>query len=110
MKQQPLLMDELTDVQRVSLVSLIQHPGWKVVELFHTSACQRATEAVIKVDPEEANSEKIISVRQFKARERNEFSGLILGSVQYHIDVVAQGQKEETEKAPTNPILGNNKQ
>jgi hypothetical protein len=106
MKQVPLLADELTDTQRVSLVSLIQHPGWQIIELLHTSACKRATEAVIKCDPvEDQNYDQKVKALQSKARERNEFSGLILGSVQYHIDVLAQQQKEDSEKAPNNPIL-----
>lgn len=107
MKQQPILMNDLTDIECVSLTSLVMQPGWKVVERLHGEACKRATEAVIKLDPvEEERYEQKLAALQSKARERNEFSGLILGSVQYHIDAVAEKQREDTEKAPSNPILG----
>jgi hypothetical protein len=106
MAQQPLLMNDLTDIQRASLASLVQQPGWAVVELMHMDACKRATEAVIKLDPEEADHRRKLELRQLKARERNEFSGLILNSVQYHIDAVTEKQREDGEKPTNNPIVG----
>lgn len=105
MKQEPLLMHELTDIERVALQSLIQQPGWKVIEKLHETACRRATEAVIKVNPEEEGYERLLTALQSKARERNEFSGLILRSVQYHIDVMVEKDKEDNQKPPENPIL-----
>jgi len=109
MKQKPLMMDELTPVKRASLASLVAHPGWAVVEELHMDACKRATEDVLKANPEETGYEQILKARQLKARERNEFSLLILGSIQWHIQA-AQGQTQEQEaKAPQNPILATGK-
>jgi hypothetical protein len=104
MKQKPLMMDELTPLKRAALTSLVTHPGWAVLEELHMDACKRATEEVLKADPEETGYDQKVKARQLKARERNEFSLLILGSVQWHIQA-AKGQVQEQEaKAPENPI------
>lgn len=106
MKQTPLLMGELSDVQRVSLASLVQHPGWAVVELMHTTACERATAAVIKIDPvEDEGAERKIPLLQLRARERNEFSLLILKSIAHHIEAEQFEQQQKEEKPEENPIL-----
>jgi hypothetical protein len=105
MKQEPLMADELVPGERAALASLVLHPGWSVVEKLHFSAVRRATEEVIKVNPEETGADKVIGIRQLRARERNEFSLLILNSIQWHIQS-AQGITQEQEaKAPQNPIL-----
>jgi hypothetical protein len=105
MKQEPLMMDRLTPGKRAALAGLVQHPGWAVVEELHMDACKRATEDVLKANPEETGYDQLVKARQIKARERNEFSLLILKSVEWHIQA-AQGQAEEEEaKAPQNPIL-----
>jgi len=105
MKQQPLMMDELTSVERASLASLVQHPGWNVLEKLHLYACKRATEDAIKANPEEVNYDQISKVRLLRARERNEFSSLILGSVEWHIQAAQMQTQEQEAKPPENPIL-----
>lgn len=111
MKQQPLLMNELTPVERAALTSLVSHPGWGVVEKLHFDACKRATEDALKANPEEENYDQISRARLLKARERNEFSLLLLGSVEWHIKAAQEQVREQDAKAPENPILkGNNKQ
>jgi hypothetical protein len=105
MKQKPLMMDELTPVKRAALASLVSHPGWGVVEELHMDACKRATEDVLKQDQGEEGSERKILTLQAKARERNEFSLLILRSVQWHIQAAQGQEQEENAKAPENPIL-----
>lgn len=110
MKQQPLLMNELTPGKRAALASLVSHPGWAVVEEMHFDACKRATEDALKANPEEANYDQISKVRLLKARERNEFSLLILSSIDWHIKAAQQQIIEQEEKPPENPILkGNNR-
>ena len=105
MKQTALMADELTPTQRASLASLLGHPGWLVVEELFMSACKRASDDVLKQDPTEEGSDRIIIKLQLRARERNEFSLLVLNSIQWHIKA-AEMQVEEKEQEPTkNPIL-----
>lgn len=106
MKQQPLLMEDLSDIKRAALTSLVQHPGWPVIEELHMAACKRATEDVLKQDPAEEGTDRKILALQLKARERNEFSLLILGSVQWHIQAAQQQQQDIEAKPQQNPILG----
>jgi hypothetical protein len=108
MKQSVLLADELTDVERASLASLAQHPGWRVVEKLHTEACKRATEAVIKLDPTEEGYQRKLVALQSKARERNEFSLLILGSVSLHIEAAKQKLTPEEKIEPNRIVKGLN--
>lgn len=107
MKQTVLLAEELQDVERALLATMVTHPGWAIVEKLHTSACQRATEAVIKLDPTEEGYERKLVALQSKARERNEFSLLILGSVRQHVAYAVEQKKQEAEpeKQQSNPIL-----
>src|SRR2546430_15840684 len=104
MKQKPLMMDELTPLKRASLASLVQHPGWAVVEELHMDACKRATEDALKANPEEANYDQVSRVRLLRARERNEFSLLVLGSVTWHVQAAQRQAQEQEAKAPENPI------
>lgn len=102
---EPLLRDGLTEIQRVSLASLKQHPGFKVLEQLHFDACTRATEALVRLSPEEENYQQKLSARQIKARERSEFSLLILGSIDWHIAAASVPQQEAEEKPEGNRIL-----
>lgn len=100
----PLLANELTEAQKVSLASIKQHPGYAVMELLFMSACKRATEDVIKIDPQDEGYERKLKALQSRARERNEFSLLVLRSIDWHVESVAS-QKEEESKPETNPIV-----
>lgn len=104
MNQAPLLADQLTAAQRAALASLIQQPGWAVIEEMHMAACRRATEDVLKQDPAEQGADKRIIALQLRARERNEFSLLVLGSVEWHAKTLATQQQEAEEKPVDNPI------
>jgi hypothetical protein len=98
MKQSILLDGEITLTEIASLAALVQHPGWKVVEKMHTAACKRATEAVIKCDPvEDEGYDRKVKALQLKARERNEFSMLVLGSIELHVQSL-QSQSEPEAK------------
>jgi len=104
MKQTILLDGELTPTEIASLAALTLQPGWKVLERMFTAACTRATEAVIKCDPvEDEGYDRKVKALQLKARERNEFSMLILGSVDLHVQSVQQ--QSEPEAVQENPIL-----
>lgn len=85
--QTPLLSEGMTEAKRVALASLKQHPGFSVLEEMHMEACKRANEDVIKLDPQDEGYERKLKALQLRARERNEFSLLILRSIDYHTEI-----------------------
>jgi len=101
----PLLSDELTEAQKVLLLGLKQHPGYLVFELMLGAACKRATEDVIKLDPIEEGYERKLKALQSKARERNEFSLLVLKSIDWHSQGVAIEKREQKEEPEQNRIV-----
>lgn len=107
----PLLMEaeELTPIERVNLSQLRTHPGFPVLEKLLATACKRATEAVVKLDPMDEGFERKLKALQQKARERNEFSMLVLASIEWQDQYVKSmeevaGEKVNPESAQ-NPIL-----
>jgi len=81
----PLLCDDLQLVEKVTLSSLVQQPGYSVLTKIMEAACSRATEDVIKLDPtEKGYTQKLIAL-QSRARHINEFSSLVLKSINWHV-------------------------
>jgi hypothetical protein len=101
----PLLANELTETQRVSLAALKQHPGFSVLESLLMAACRRATEEVIKLDPIEEGYERKLKALQSRARERNEFSSLILRSIEWQTQAVAPQEEDKKDNSEENRIL-----
>lgn len=104
-KRVPLLSDELNEAQRVSLLSLKQHPGFSVLEQMFTAACKKATEEVIKLDPTEEGYERKLKALQSIARERNQFCLLILESIDWQEQYLKIQKEEQEAKPEENPIL-----
>ncbi len=78
-----------------------------MLEKLFMEACKRANDAVIALDPTEEGFERKFKPLQAKARERNEFSLLVLNSIQWHQKVVEdtlESQKKKDEVLQ-NPIL-----
>jgi hypothetical protein len=101
----PLMFDELTAVERVNLAGLKQHPGFDVLEKLMMSACRRATDAVIELDPTSESYERSLKALQSAARERSQFCLLLLKSISWQVDVETKLQEQKTEKPQENPIL-----
>jgi hypothetical protein len=101
------MFDELNATERVNLAGLQQHPGYAVLEKLMMSACRRATELVIALDPTAEDYERKLRVLQSLARERSQFCTLVLKSVAWQVDYEAELQKKEkpTDKPERNPIL-----
>ena len=104
----PLMFDELTSTERVNLSGLKNHPGYPVLEKLMMSACRLATEAVIALDPTDADYDRRLKVLQSRARDRNEFCLLVLKSMTWQVELEAKLQEElqkPVEKPQENPIL-----
>lgn len=101
----PLMVDELTEAQRVTLMSLKQHPGFAILEQMLMSACDRANRAVIQLDPTEEGYERKLKALQQRARERNEFCLLVLQSVEFHTEVLLKAEQELKSQPEENRIV-----
>jgi hypothetical protein len=84
MANPPLLYDELTLEDKVYLANLTLHEGYKVLKRLMSAACTRATEAVIKLDPMDADYGRKVQIAQQQARDRNEFCSSVLKSIEFH--------------------------
>ena len=69
------------------------------------SACKKATEEVIKLDPTEEGYERRLISLQSKARERNEFCLLVLQSIDWQTQAIAVQEEEKTIKTEENRIV-----
>lgn len=105
MKQRPLLMEELTSIEAVSLGGLLQHPGYLVLEKLMMAACKRATDDAIRLDPTDEGYMRKLVALQGRAHERSEFCLLVLESIAWH-DASAKAIAVEVNTEPErNPIL-----
>jgi hypothetical protein len=108
-KATPLLSAELHPTKQVMLANLVQQPGWRVVEEIFEAACRRAVENVISVNELSEDYERTLAVLHSKARERNEFSALVLKSIDWHVQAIAAATAPP-ESPSENPITKEPKQ
>lgn len=104
MAQRPLLMEELTPVEALSLGGLKQHPGFLVLEKLFMAACKRATDDAIRVDPADDDYMRKLTALHARARERSEFCLLVLQSIDWHHQSAAKAEEVNTEPE-SNPLL-----
>lgn len=106
-KRIPLLFDELSEVERMNLTSMTQHPGYPVLEKLFMALCQRANAEVIALDQTEEGFERKFRPLQQRSRDFNEASVTILNSVEWHKQLLENTEAERSEvQKPENPILG----
>lgn len=93
-----LLREELSPSEVVMLAQMTHHGGFIVLKKLMEALCTRASEDLIRLDPEDKEYERKLSVRTQRARTINETCSVILKSIRAHVDSeVAQEQAEETE-------------
>ena len=104
----PLLVDELTETERMNLTGMTQHPGFPALLKLFSAACERANKEVIALDQTEEGFERKFKPLQQRARDWNEFSKLILDSIDWHemAHNYLQQERNQQQAAPENPILG----
>ena len=108
MAQQPPLLSgegQMTPAKRASLAILVQQPGFAVIQEMLEDACKRSVENVIKLDPTSEDHERKLKVLQGLAYERNQFSALLLKSIDWHIQAERQQVQDSNIEPPENPIL-----
>ncbi len=98
----PLLMEELTQPERVFLTQIFQHAGFSVLIKLFDAGCTRATQDIVRLDPEKPDYERLLAYRSQRSRNINEFSSWIRKSVEYHTKVVKMqevGDENQAEDA-----------
>ena len=95
----PLLADELSTPERVMLGQTTTHGGYKIIIKLMEAACTRATQDTVRLDPEESDYERKLSVRTQRARNIIEFSALVLKSIDWHVNAVQTQAAEEQQGA-----------
>ena len=94
----PLLMDELSQPERVFLMQIVQHAGYRVLVKLFDAGCTRATQDIVRLNPEDARYNELLVYRSQRSRNINEFSALIMKSVDYHTTLFkAEEQEQEVE-------------
>src|SRR5260370_37751566 len=98
----------LSQTDRIALVGLTTHPGFKVLTQMMDAACQRAYTKVIQADP---TQEAVVLALQKEARAASSFCELLRKAINWHVrcDNVTQQQEKkemsETQTPPANKIL-----
>ena len=96
----------LTEAEQMALVSMTTHPGFPVLEKLFMAACKLANDAVVQLDPADEAYDRLVKPLQQKARERNDFSLLILKSIAWHEGVLQEkAESQKPQEASQNIIL-----
>lgn len=93
----PLLMDELSAPERTFLMQIVQHAGFQVIVKLFDAACTRATQDIVRLDPEKPDYDMLLKYRTQRSRNINEFSSLVRKSINYHTSIVQMTNDEEKE-------------
>lgn len=80
-----LLLADITPEDRLLLAQLATHPAFPVLRRLMEDKCQKATEAVIKLDPMADNYRNKLASLQQTSRAINDFCSSLLRSIDYHI-------------------------
>jgi hypothetical protein len=80
----PLLMEDLTHPERIFLTQIVQHAGFQVLIKLMDAGCTRATQDIVRLDPEKPDYERLLTYRSQRSRNINEFSAWVFKSVEYH--------------------------
>ena len=95
----PLLMDELTHPERIFLAQIVQHAGFKVLVKLFDAGCSRSTQDIVRLDPEKPDYERLTVYRTQRSRNINEFSALIMKSVEFHTGALRAAEVGEEVEA-----------
>jgi len=99
------LGEELTQEEKLYLNSLTMHDGWPILVRILNEACKKATEDVIKIDPQIEGYERKLAAAQNTARAKNQFCTDVLKTISWRIteginELEAEAEKEEHRRAP----------
>lgn len=84
----PLLTEDLTHPERIFLTQIFHHAGFKVLIKLLNAACARATEQIVKLDPENPDYQRLLTYRSQRSRNFSECISDVMRSVEYHTGVL----------------------
>jgi hypothetical protein len=94
-----ILCPNLTPMKRALLLQTISTPGWEVVIEIANAACDEATKAIVRINPEDENADRAVVVRQQSARNMSEFSEQFFRSIHEHANSIKNVKNEDEKKA-----------
>jgi hypothetical protein len=83
-KELPLMMEDLTHPERIFLAQIYAHAGFKVLIKLLNASCARATEQIVKLDPEKPDYERLLPYRSQRSRNFSECVSEVMKSVEFH--------------------------
>lgn len=108
---QPLKYTSLTLQEKNALKDMMQHPGFAVQKKLFDDACRQANEALIKLNPEDADYDRLAKTRHMTARLTNEVCATLIKSIIMHSEsakienAIEQQNKENKEPESAAPQL-----
>lgn len=97
-----MLAENLTQTQRLYLISMSHHDGFPVLQLMFDDACRKATEEVMQVDPSLPNYKDVLAAKQQSARNIHEFCEAVRKSFLAHAENGMKELEREAEKKTEN--------
>jgi hypothetical protein len=94
-----ILCEDLTPMEKALLLQTTLTPGFKVLVKMANAGSLRATQDIIKVDPELTDSDHVITERTKRARYMTESYDLLFQSAFEHADSVKRQEALEHEEA-----------
>jgi hypothetical protein len=89
---------ELLEHERLTLVSMTNQPGWKILVNLLNEACVEVSKDISRLDPEkEDRFDEKLKYRQFRSRVINEFVTNLFRSIGVLDEAVSQSVKEDRE-------------
>jgi len=85
----PLCADMVV-TKKMALAGLAAHPGYAVLIEMFNEACSRATKDIAQLEPGSEGYATMLPALHLRFRERNEFSSLILKSIDWHVAGIDQ--------------------
>lgn len=99
-----LLGEDLTAEEKLYLNALTNHEGFPVLVKLLNEACKKATEEVIKIDPQDNNYERKLAAAQNTARAKNSFCTDVIKTIRWRVvegvnEIAIEKQEEKRKSA-----------
>ncbi len=94
-----ILCENLTQMEKALLMQTVMTPGFKILIKLGNEGSLRATQDIIRVDPEAPDSDHVITERTKRARYMTESYDLLFQSAFEHADSVKRQEASDHQEA-----------